>query len=145
MTRMLPLLAMKNEVIRLKEYWQSYISVLEDSSTQLRQQVMDERATKPCFEEASVVGRGSDKQRIMAVLLSAASNIRQGSLGCIILPIFGFAGTGKTTLAQMVFNDDTYSLQQYDFRVWVYVSPELDFHEISESITSGDRLFSPGP
>uniref|UniRef100_A0ACD5WLI6 Uncharacterized protein n=1 Tax=Avena sativa TaxID=4498 RepID=A0ACD5WLI6_AVESA len=139
MTRMPPRLAIKmnatrNEIIRLKEYWHSYISVKEVAFTQLRQQVMDERATIPCLEEASVVGRASDKQNIVAVLQSAASNVIQGSPRCIILPIFGIAGSGKSTLAQMVFNDDGHSLQQYNCRVWVYVSPELNFYEIGESI-----------
>jgi hypothetical protein len=34
----------------------------------------------------------------------------------------------------MVFNDDTHSLQEYNFRVWVHVSLELDFYRICESI-----------
>uniref|UniRef100_A0ACD5YAW8 Uncharacterized protein n=1 Tax=Avena sativa TaxID=4498 RepID=A0ACD5YAW8_AVESA len=68
------------------------------------------------------------------MLLSAGRNNTQGPPSCIILPIFGIAGSGKTTLAQLVFNDDAHSLQEYNFRVWVYVSPELDFHKICQSI-----------
>jgi hypothetical protein len=45
-------------------------------------------------EEALVVGRG-DKYRTMDVLLSSASNIREGLPSCIILPIFGLALSRK--------------------------------------------------
>jgi hypothetical protein len=34
----------------------------------------------------------------------------------------------------MIFNDTDSFTEQYNFRVWVYASPELDFHRIGESI-----------
>ncbi|XP_037480299.1 putative disease resistance protein RGA1 [Triticum dicoccoides] len=92
---------------------------------------IEERKTGPVFEEAMAVGRGSDKERIIAALLSTQLNIMQVHI--TILPIFGLACIGKTTLAQMVFND-THSLQGFDFRVWVHVSPQFDFHTIGNSI-----------
>jgi hypothetical protein len=125
----------KNQVIWLKEYWHSYICGEEDTIPQ-RLQVMDERTTVPCFQEASVIGRWSDKQRIVSVLLSAATNITQGLPSCIILPIFGIAGSGKTTLAKMVFNDTNSFHQEYNFRVWVHLSPKFDIHRICEYIIS---------
>jgi adenylate kinase family enzyme len=147
MTRMLPRLAIKkndmatkvnevkNQVIWLKEYWRSYICGEEDTIPQ-QLQVRDKRTTVPCFQEASVIGRGPDKQRIVAMLLSAATNITQGPPSCIILPIFGLAGSGKTTLAKMIFNDTNYFLQEYNFRLWVHVSPKFDIHRICEYIIS---------
>jgi hypothetical protein len=48
----------------------------------------------PDFEEALVIGR-RDKYRTMDVLLSSASNIREGLPSCIILPIFGLALSRK--------------------------------------------------
>lgn len=78
-----------------------------------------------------ILGRGLDKERIMAALLSTEPNIMQEHI--TILPIFGLAGSGRTTLGEMVFND-THSLQGYDFRVWVHVSPQFDFHTIGNSI-----------
>jgi hypothetical protein len=121
-------------LIRLQDDWDSLISEMLPYSNEEHKRYMGGRVTVPCFEEASVVGRGADKERIVAVLLSAASNIKPGHPSCTILPIFGFPGSGKTTLAQMVFNDDTHSLQEYNIRVWVHVSSELDFHRISKSI-----------
>jgi hypothetical protein len=116
----------KCEVIKLKESCNFFIFDKEPVITQQRLRVQDERTTAPIFEDSLVFGRGADKQRIVTMLLSVASNV--------IIPIFGFAGSGKTTLAKMIFNDTDSFTEQYDFRVWVYVSPELDFHRIGESI-----------
>uniref|UniRef100_A0ACD5YZH9 Uncharacterized protein n=1 Tax=Avena sativa TaxID=4498 RepID=A0ACD5YZH9_AVESA len=142
MKRMLPFLAIKKNVmatkveetkkhvIRIKEIYQCFNSYEEFSLSQ-QQRGITEHTTYPSFEEASIIGRRLDKKRIVAVLLSVASNFTQGP---IILPIFGLAGSGKTTLAKMVFNNTDSFIQQYNFRVWVYASSELNFHRIGESI-----------
>ncbi|KAI4968607.1 hypothetical protein ZWY2020_045937 [Hordeum vulgare] len=140
--RMLPRLAiMKNDmaiqvqetkklVMRLKQH-SGLLSEELAESTILLEKINEERETVPAFEETMVLGRGSDKERIIAALLSTEPNIMQEHT--TILPIFGLPGSGKTTLAQMVFNDN-HSLQGYDFRVWVHVSPQFDFHIIGKSI-----------
>jgi adenylate kinase family enzyme len=63
-------------------------------------------------------------------LLSASND----SEGPIILPIFGLGGIGKTTLAQLVFNDVYF--KGYDHRVWVYVSQVFDLRKIGNTIMS---------
>ncbi|KAI4968605.1 hypothetical protein ZWY2020_045935 [Hordeum vulgare] len=142
MTRMLPRLAiMRNAMtIEVQETKKLVMSAHEQLSGLLHHftgkpvlhGIADaKRITGPVFEEAMVLGRGSDKQRTIAALLSSEPNITQEHN--TILPIFGFPGSGKTTLAQMVFND-THSLQGYDFRVWIHVSPQFEFHTIAESI-----------
>ncbi|VAH40744.1 unnamed protein product [Triticum turgidum subsp. durum] len=139
-TRMLPRLAMKNAMaIQLQEAKQLVMWAQERSRVRsesiaentLLQEIIEERKTAPVFEEAMVLGRASDKDRIIATLPCTEPNIMQEHIR--ILPIFGFPGSGKTTLAQMVVND-THSLQGYDFRVWVHVSTQLDFHTIGKSI-----------
>ncbi|XP_044454809.1 putative disease resistance protein RGA1 isoform X2 [Triticum aestivum] len=144
MTRMLPRLAiMKNAMAtQVQETKKIVMWVLEcsrelseytEENTIMFHQIIEERKTGPVFEEAMVLGRGSDKERIIAALLSTEPNITQENI--TILPIFGLLGSGKTTMAQMVFND-THSLQGYDFRVWIHVSPQFDFHTIGNSIIS---------
>ncbi|XBI87907.1 hypothetical protein VPH35_025923 [Triticum aestivum] len=141
--RMLPRLAiMKNAMaVQVQETKKLVISAAEESfelskylpnKIIMLQEITEQRKTGPVFEEAMVIGRGSDKERIIATLLSTEPNITQEHI-TIILPIFGLGGIGKTTLAQMVFND-THSLQGYDFRVWVHVSPQSDLHTIGNSI-----------
>jgi hypothetical protein len=70
MTRMLPRLAIKrnsmatkvneinNELIRLQDYWDSVISGILPYINEQHKRDMGGRVTVPCFEEASVVGRG---------------------------------------------------------------------------------------
>uniref|UniRef100_M8B6T6 Putative disease resistance protein RGA1 n=1 Tax=Aegilops tauschii TaxID=37682 RepID=M8B6T6_AEGTA len=138
MTRMLPRLAIiKNAMaIQVQQTKQLVMSLQEESEyirerTTIFQEIIAKRETGPVLEEAMILGRGPDKERIIAALLSTEPNIMQEHI--TILPIFGLAGIGKTTLAQMVFND-THSLHGYDFRVWVHVSPQFDFHTIGKSI-----------
>ncbi|VAH25029.1 unnamed protein product [Triticum turgidum subsp. durum] len=135
MTKMLPCLAIMKNAMAIKV--QEMKEQLRENSTELAedtrmfQEITEEQKTGPVFEEAMVLGRGSDKERIIATLLCTEPNIMQEHI--TILPIFGLAGSGKTTLAQMMFND-THSLQVYDFRVWVHVSPKFDLHTIGSSI-----------
>ncbi|XP_044964557.1 putative disease resistance protein RGA1 [Hordeum vulgare subsp. vulgare] len=142
--RMLPRLAIKKNAmaIQVQEtkilmmFVQGHSGLLSEElaqSTILLEKINKEREIVPAFEEAMVLGRGSDKERIITALPSTQPNIMQEHI--TILPIFGLAGSGKTTLAQMVFNDN-HSLQVYDFRVWVHVSPQFDFHAIGKSIIS---------
>ncbi|KAI4968615.1 hypothetical protein ZWY2020_045945 [Hordeum vulgare] len=144
MTRMLPRLAIKKNAMAIlaqdtkilmmfvQEQSGSLLEYMAENTIKLHE-IIKQRETGPVFKEALVLGRGSDKERIIAALLSTEPNIMQEHI--TILPIFGLACSGKTTLAQMVFND-THSLQGYDFRVWVHVSPQFDFHAIGNSIIS---------
>jgi Cdc6-like AAA superfamily ATPase len=74
------------------------------------------------------IGRIEEKERIISMLQADDSN-------CFIIFIYGFGGVGKTTLAQMVFNDDR-TMQFFDIQVWVYVSLKFDIKTIGQSIMS---------
>jgi hypothetical protein len=74
------------------------------------------------------IGRIEEKERIISMLQADDSN-------CFIIFIYGFGGVGKTTLAQMVFNDDR-TMQFFDIQVWVYVSLKFDIKTIGHSIMS---------
>jgi len=39
----------------------------------------------------------------------------------VIVPIYGLGGMGKSTLAQLVYNDDQFK-KLYGFHIWVHVS-----------------------
>ncbi|KAG2652067.1 hypothetical protein PVAP13_1NG331000 [Panicum virgatum] len=86
------------------------------------------RETTSKINRATIVGRQKEKVEIVTLL---ASNREQKTL---VIPIFGFGGIGKTTLAKLVFNDD--QMQKFDLRAWVYVSPHFDLKMIGKSIIS---------
>ncbi|XP_022746777.1 putative disease resistance RPP13-like protein 1 [Durio zibethinus] len=80
--------------------------------------------------EANVLGRDKDKRAILDLLLR-----NDGSDAGVysVTPIVGMGGIGKTTLAQLVYNDD--SIKDYfDLRAWVCVSDEFDIIRITKTI-----------
>ncbi|CAN1163021.1 Putative disease resistance protein RGA4 [Linum perenne] len=75
-----------------------------------------------------VIGRGEDKEKIVELLLS--SNCRDN---VSVVPIVGIGGLGKTTLAQLVYNDDRVK-SHYDIAAWVCVSENFDVKLVVEKI-----------
>ncbi|PAN31366.1 hypothetical protein PAHAL_5G414000 [Panicum hallii] len=93
------------------------------------QQVIDERETSSEVIKAdTILGRDQDKQKVIALLTQASP-----SSEFIILPIYGIGGIGKTTLAQLVFNDTHF--KDYE-KAWVYVSQAFDLKKVGDSIRS---------
>ncbi|KAL7204514.1 hypothetical protein ACSBR2_017565 [Camellia fascicularis] len=87
------------------------------------------------IHEPCICGRDKEKKEIIDFLLSNESSDRKVG----VIPIVGMGGLGKTTLAQMVYNDEVVN-KHFDLKAWVCVSDEFDIMRISkvilESITS---------
>ncbi|XP_024929655.1 putative disease resistance RPP13-like protein 1 [Ziziphus jujuba] len=82
-------------------------------------------------EESGVYGTDDDKEAIIKLLL--ATDESSGEKFSVI-PIVGMGGIGKTTLAQLVYNDERVK-NCFGFKAWVSVSYEFDIFKITKLIT----------
>ncbi|XP_030959120.1 putative disease resistance protein RGA3 [Quercus lobata] len=82
------------------------------------------RETYSFVRDEEVIGRDYDKDKIIKILLN--SNVEESVL---ILPIVGLGGLGKTTLAQLIFNDEKIQ-NHFEQRLWVCVSNDFEVEVI---------------
>lgn len=80
-----------------------------------------------------IIGREQDKDNIVEKLLSMTSDSVATPVS--ILAIVGMGGLGKTTLAQLVYNDSRIQ-GFFDMHAWVCVSEQFDPTYITKSIIS---------
>eukprot|EP00258_Populus_trichocarpa_P028507 XP_024444526.1 putative disease resistance protein RGA4 [Populus trichocarpa] len=68
--------------------------------------------------ESEIYGRGKEKEELINILLANADDLP-------IYAIWGMGGLGKTTLAQMAYNEERVK-QQFGLRIWACVSTDFD-------------------
>ncbi|KAK4592345.1 hypothetical protein RGQ29_016756 [Quercus rubra] len=87
-----------------------------------------DRETYSFVLQDEVVGREDDKQKIIEFLLDI--NVEDN---VSIIPIVGIGGLGKTTLAQLSFNDENVKAH-FEPKLWVCVSDNFDVKQIIKQI-----------
>ncbi|XP_037451291.1 putative disease resistance RPP13-like protein 1 isoform X2 [Triticum dicoccoides] len=80
----------------------------------------DPRQGTSSLVQGKVYGRAQEKSYIIELITE-----RKSDAGVTVLPIVGIAGVGKTTLAQLVYNDQDLK-SQFDLRIWIWVSSSFD-------------------
>ncbi|XP_024178444.1 disease resistance protein RGA2 isoform X2 [Rosa chinensis] len=78
-----------------------------------------------------VVSREEDKEKIIRLLTTDEESSDGQNISFI--PIVGMGGLGKTTLAQLVYNDDRMN-QTFETKIWVCVTDNFDIKRIFREI-----------
>ncbi|MQM21790.1 hypothetical protein Taro_054835 [Colocasia esculenta] len=86
-------------------------------------------------DESSVIGRNGEKEQIIEILLSdpVAESSSNNNKGFSIVPIVGLGGMGKTTLAQLVYNDEKVK-KHFELMIWVCVSNNSDRQRLTKEM-----------
>ncbi|PON93740.1 NB-ARC domain containing protein [Trema orientale] len=104
-------------------------------STTVREKWEYGRESISYVKESEVYGREEDKRKMVELLLYSRAihggGGGEGTLSCIA--IIGMGGLGKTTLAQLAFNDRKVE-QCFGRKVWVFVSHPFDVKRILVAI-----------
>jgi hypothetical protein len=79
--------------------------------------------------EAHVYGREKDKEALLEFVLGEKAGDAQLS----VIPIIGMGGIGKTTLAQLVYNDEKVE-SFFDVKSWACVSEDFDAVRVTKTI-----------
>ncbi|XP_022750732.1 putative disease resistance protein RGA3 [Durio zibethinus] len=96
-----------------------------------RSDTMEKRETGSYLEELEVFGRTEDVKKIVDLLLSSDAD-------SWVIPIVGIGGIGKTTLAQLIYNDQSLD-GHFDKKIWVSLYDNFNtkklLSEILECVT----------
>ncbi|XP_055820960.1 putative disease resistance protein RGA3 [Solanum dulcamara] len=87
------------------------------------------RETGFVLTEAKVYGRDKEEEEVVKILINNVSDAQEFS----VLPILGMGGLGKTTLAQMVFNNQRVT-EHFNLKIWVCVSDDFDEKRLIKAI-----------
>ncbi|XP_078158087.1 putative disease resistance protein RGA3 [Carex rostrata] len=83
--------------------------------------------TSSHMDERAIFGREEEKEKIISLLKPS------NGPDFMVIPIVGMGGFGKTTLAQLVYNDSRIC-RFFDKRCWISVSEDFDLVRLSKAI-----------
>ncbi|KAG8089854.1 hypothetical protein GUJ93_ZPchr0011g27549 [Zizania palustris] len=117
----------------IKEYSDSFNLSENDGERRIVPDIRGVRETSSFVYAPRILGRNQDKERVIARLFSGEGSHVGGRIS--VLAIVGMGGLGKTTLAQLVYNDPRVR-QSFDLCTWVCVSEWFDVQNITRKIIS---------
>ncbi|KAL5570601.1 hypothetical protein UlMin_027176 [Ulmus minor] len=89
-----------------------------------------QRETTSFKDISEVYGRDVEKQIVIEKLSCESSEAQKGFE---VIPVVGMGGIGKTSLAQLVYNDDVV-INHFNKRIWVYATDPFDVVMVAKAI-----------
>ncbi|XP_062013177.1 putative disease resistance protein RGA4 [Rosa rugosa] len=106
----------------------------DQSSTRRNDEQLNQPLETSSFVDISTIfGREEAKANLLSKLLSDGS---EAGKRVLVIPIVGMGGMGKTTLAQLAYNNEDVKTY-FEKRIWVCVSDPFDVVKIAKAIISG--------
>uniref|UniRef100_A0A8R7R7M8 NB-ARC domain-containing protein n=1 Tax=Triticum urartu TaxID=4572 RepID=A0A8R7R7M8_TRIUA len=93
------------------------------------------RTTGSLLHEDAIFGREKEIDELVGQLLYKSDKCLSNAYQSVVHTIVGVGGIGKTTLAQLIYNDERI-LDSFDVRMWVSVSNNFDKIRITKEIIS---------
>ncbi|TMX00863.1 hypothetical protein EJD97_025803 [Solanum chilense] len=130
---------------RMKEIMEKLDAIAEDrrkfhflEKITERQAAAATRETGFVLTEPKVYGRDKEEDEIVKILINNVNVAEE----LPVFPIIGMGGLGKTTLAQMIFNDQRVT-KHFDPKIWVCVSDDFDEKRLIKTIVGNIERSSP--
>ncbi|MED6149879.1 hypothetical protein PIB30_066885 [Stylosanthes scabra] len=89
--------------------------------------------TSSLVNESAIVGRNDDKEKLVNMLLSDSDNGINGGSNIGVIAILGMGGVGKTTLAQLLYNNEQVQ-EHFGLKAWVCVSEDFDALRVTKTL-----------
>ncbi|KAI9077501.1 hypothetical protein K1719_040523 [Acacia pycnantha] len=115
------------ETSRRLEHFAKQKDILGLQSVSLR---VYKTATTSLVNESVVVGREDEKEKLLQIL-RCDEDPTGNAIG--VVTIWGMGGLGKTTLAQLLFNDVKVP-EHFDLKAWACVSDDFNVLEVTKSL-----------
>ncbi|XP_039114621.1 putative disease resistance protein RGA3 [Dioscorea cayenensis subsp. rotundata] len=103
------------------------LQVLNNHASRL--EIEEKPQTSSLVDDSRVFGREQDKENIVKLLLATGDGFNN-HFNVPILPVVGMGGLGKTTLTQLVYNDNRVK-EHFQLRMWLCVSENFDERKLT--------------
>ncbi|CAL5422965.1 unnamed protein product [Camellia sinensis] len=94
---------------------------------------MEREQTSSMVNESEIYGRNDEKEMIIKMLLNNSGDDDDDDDDVSAYAMCGMGGLGKTTLAQLIYNDGRVK-SHFELRIWVCVSVDIDVERLTRAI-----------